>query len=167
MTAPDYLTWDAEVADGGARRPSLADVGGATLEDEAPLPDESSDWTAAKGNQWQRQVAAIGGAMYSAAIEVRILVNVPYVYRAIGPGTAVVAGLFTVTDNGTGDTTVAWPVGALPIPDVAPSVSLNGSAAGMIAAEAVTISGINRSVRIRVMNSSGVAADLPFTLVIH
>lgn len=163
--AEEVLTWDIDVSDGGARRPSLGDVGGAVVEDEAPLPDKGSMIYGALINQLQKQVAAQGAVADAARISVHFASGTPSVIGATGPGTAVVPGLFSVTDNGTGDTTLTWAAGMLPIPTpgIQPGATINAVGAFAISAVYVT-----NGVRVRTYTSStGAAADADFTVDIH
>lgn len=162
--APETLTWDLGEDDGGARRPSIADLGGATVEDEAPLPDKASMLYADQVNQWAKQLAAFAKIVPSAKISVRFTAGSPAIIAAGGPGTAVVPDLFEVTDNGPGDTTIAWDAGVLPLPTgIQPEVTMNQD--GDFSINAVL--GTN-SVRVKSYTaSSGVGADVHFTISIY
>jgi hypothetical protein len=166
MAALPDLSWDIGVdVDGNAhdaRRPSVDDVGGATIEDESPFPDKGSMIYADLLNQLQRQSAAQGAVADAARISIHFASGTPVVAGATGPGTEVVTSLFTVTDNGTGDTTITWPAGALPIasPGLQASATINAVGAFCLSAVYVT-----NGVRVRTYAStSGAAADADFTV---
>lgn len=69
---------------------------------------------------------------------------------------------FTITDNGVGDITIEWPADFLPTSIIPPYAVIVWEVPGGISTEFVT----ERSVRVRTVNMSNVAADLPFVLVI-
>lgn len=163
--ASPELTWDIAPEDGGARRPSLQDVGGATVMEVAPYPDKASMIYADQINELQRQVAAQGKVADAARISVHYASGTPNITGATGPGTAVVPGLFTVTDNGTGDTSITWPDGTLPIPTpgLQPSATINSVGAFSLSAAYVT-----NGVRVRTYTSStGSAVDADFTVEVQ
>ena len=163
--APDELTWDIAVIVGGARRPSVNDVGGTAWEDEDPEPDTASMPYAAALNQQQKQIAAIGAVTDSARVSIHFTTGTPSVIGATGPGSATVPNLFSLTDNGTGDTTIIWPAGSLPssTPGLQPSATVNAVGAFAICAVYVT-----NGVRVRTYTSStGAAADADFTVNIE
>lgn len=156
--------WERAAEDGGAARTTLADLGGATVENEAPFPHPTYDWTAEKANAASRECAAHARIVDAATICVEFSGSAPVVVSAIGPGSHVVGGLFTPADNGDGDTTLSWPAGALPVPVARPRVTINGDTVGMHAAEYVTTDGVVTGVRVRTRNGNNAAANLPFTV---
>ena len=142
MTIPTTLTWDLASGDGGPARPSLEAMGEAALVDDADFAPVSPTMpTSAMLNQWQEQLA-------------------PSVYKFSAPSGNLVLGSLTITDNGDGDTTVAWPTNMLPVSVAEPMGTINGTSSGMISVE--TVSAL--SVRVRTWNASGVAADRAFTV---
>lgn len=163
MSSPDTLTWDLLVADGGARRPSLDDVGGAVLIDDPddPPPVDGEDIYAAMGNQWAGQIQAIGKTVFSVAISVTFSGSTPSIAGIMATGTNVDASAFTVTDNGVGDTTLSWTSGDLPPMTCSPMASLNGTTPALAPAASKPTA---TSIRIVTKDASNVAADLPFTV---
>jgi len=162
MTAPDTLTWDLAAADGGPRRPSLEDVGGATHEDDAVFPPDPATMPyAAELNQWAMQVAAFGKVVPSLILSVEFAGGAPAVVVASSPRSSVALGDFTVTDNGTGDTTITWPANTFPPEVTRPEVSINQDIGEMVGA---TVTAVANGVRVRTYRSAG-AYDLAFTVV--
>lgn len=118
MFALGKLSWDLDPADGddtGPRRPTLADLGGALLEDdEAAPPDKSRMPYADQLNQWARQIAAIGRVGYIAYLAVDVSGPSPVVTAANAPGSKITVNTFTVTPESSGTYLVSWPANALP-----------------------------------------------------
>ena len=161
MTIPLTLTWDLASGDGGPARPSLEAMGEASLvDDEDFLPVAPTMPTSAMLNQWQRQLAAQGKVVPALIVSVRFSAGTPSVYKFSAPSGNLVLGSLTITDNGDGDTTVAWPTNMLPVSVAEPMGTINGTSSGMISVE--TVSAL--SVRVRTWNASGVAADRAFTV---
>ena len=168
MTAPEDLTWDIALVDGGARRPSLEDCGGADVENDDPPPDETSELTALKCNQWSRQIAAMGRMLPSAGVGIRFNAGVPVIYQATGPGEQVVAeDFFTVVDVLTGHTEIRWDEGTLPIPILPPVVSRNTMSAGSEAAEYIVESDVIVGVSVMTWDGTNTLADHDFILTIY
>lgn len=160
MAVPADLTWDLAVGDGGPQRPTLAAMGEAALVDDADYPPVAPTMpTSLMLNQWQRQLAAQGKVIAALVVSIRFSGGTPSVYKFTTPGDTMVLGDLTVTDNGTGDTTIAWPSNMLPVSVAEPVVGVNGSTPGQASAEMPTAT----SVRVRT-NNAGVAADLAFTV---
>lgn len=163
MTIPTTLTWDLASGDGGPQRPSLEAMGEASLVDDADYPPVAPEMpTSAMLNQWQKQLAAMGKVVAALKVSVRFSAGTPSVYKFSAPTGNLVLGDLTVTDNGTGDTTIAWPANKLPVAVAEHEVSINGATAGEAAIE--TVSAV--SVRVRTKAASA-AADLAFTFTIN
>lgn len=115
MAAPATLTWDLTAPDGGPRRPSLGDIGGAGLADKAghAPPRDGSHLYADMVNQWQRQLYALA----KMAPLVRLVVGntgVPFIGDLVSPRENLVIGDFTVASGGTGIVDISWAAGVLP-----------------------------------------------------
>jgi hypothetical protein len=164
MPASKILTWDIASGDGGARRPTLNDVGGATLiDDDKYPPDPASMPYADQLNEIQRQIAALAKVAPAALISVHIASGTPTIVAATGPGSAVVPGLFTVTDLGTGHTQISWPAGSLPPPSgILPLATCNQSAGVQISAVQAT-----NSVTVLTNNDATTPADCDFTVAVY
>lgn len=164
MAAAVELTWDIAEADGGARKPSLDDMGGAALEDDPdyPPPEDPKYVSAAALNQVEKQVAALARASRAVTLTVAYTAGTPSVVAIEAASATLTAADFTCTDNGTGDVTISWPTARLPPRPVGPIGSPNAGAAGGMF-DAVTLSAT--SIRCRV-GSGGVPADVRFTVTI-
>jgi hypothetical protein len=159
--APDLLTWDIPLADGGPRRPSLADVGGATVEDDAPAPDKSRMLYSDQVNQWAKQIEALGRVAVMCEISVEIIAGVPTIVGVTAPGTNVVVATFPApTDNGIGDTTITWPAGTLPPPSGKPDASIDTDGAFL----APWAGNVTNGVRVKTRNAAGTLTDANFTV---
>jgi hypothetical protein len=163
----DTLTWDLLPADGGPRRASLADMGGATVEDEDPLPDEATMIHGGMLNRLQRQVAAHEKAVIAVGFTVTFSAGTPSIAQVTGPPAAAVVGTFTVVDNGVGDTTIRWPVDTLPPSVLGPMSSLNSLTAGNgIGCVLGTFGGLP-GVRVTTWDATNAPADVNFTVVLR
>lgn len=161
------LPWDLTPTDGGPRRASLEDMGGATVEDEAPFPDEATMIHAGMMNRLQRLVAAHDKAVIAIGISVHFAAGAPVITQVTGPATAAVVGTFTVVDNGVGDTTIKWAVDAFPPSVIGPMASLNDLTLGNGIACALGTFGGLPGVRVKTWNGSNAAADVDFTVVVR
>lgn len=163
MSAADTLTFDILAVDGGARRPSLADVGGGTHVDDAtyPPPKTGEDLYADEVNQWAQLIQAMGRVCPLVILSVTFSGGTPSIATCQAPGTNVVAGTFTVTDNSTGNTSISFTATDLP-PVTTVTAALNGTTVGMAPAASKTSS---TSIRVVTKDASNVAADLPFTVM--
>jgi hypothetical protein len=74
--------------------------------------------------------------------------------------TTTVIGDFTVTDNGTGDTTITWPANTFPPPAYKPKASLNSD----VAALAPVAFYVSNGVHVKTRNSAGTLTDMDFTV---
>lgn len=164
MTAPSFLTWEGG-DDEDPRRPSTDDLGGDQKEDDAEFPpDPVEHFTAAGWNQLVKQVAALAKVAPACKLEVRFNAGAPYVARVTAPSGDVAADTFTVTDDGTGITTIEWPANTFPPHQLSPSgltflSSLTTRVEGHV--EEVT-----NGVTVYTF-SNGAAADIAFTLEIN
>lgn len=122
MAAPTYLTWDG--GDGSLpRRPSADDLGGdEKLDNDEKPPDDGEHFTAGGWNQKVKQLKALARVASPAKIEVRFDGGgAPFVNGFTAAGTLITGATFAPTDNGNGDTTIAWPANTFPVADVPPN----------------------------------------------
>jgi hypothetical protein len=155
------LSWELAAGDGGPRRPSLADVGGAKLEDDTKRPPNRSKHPYANQlNQWAKQIAAMGQVVPSLILSVEITAGAPAVVAFACPRGDLEIGDFTVTDNGTGDTTITWPADTLPPELTRPELTINQDTGALVGGTAVSVT---NGVRVRTYNASG-ALNLHFTV---
>lgn len=162
MAAEETLTWEIPVGDGGARRPTLADLGGADfLDDEDyPPPRDGSEPYATEYNQSKKQVRAVASVAPSAILTIGFNAGTPFLDRLMTPSSTVVPSDFTVTDDGPGLTTISWPVGILPPTTCDPMVTPNQN--GTASAEVTS----TNEVLVRTL-SAGSPTDLRFTIAIY
>jgi hypothetical protein len=160
------LTFDETVA----VRPGLVnDLGGGNfLDDPIYPPDPTTMPNAEMWNQATKLVAAYGKVIACAVLSIRFSAGAPSVTFAVGPGAAVVTGLFTVEDVGVGDVIVKWLTGKLPPLTVEPQPVLNTQAAlGNWGITAYSLSAALGFERVQVKtHTNGVATDHNFTLTL-
>jgi hypothetical protein len=158
--ALEELSWDLEAADGGPRRPSLEDMGGATLVDDTEFePDRSRMPYAAQLNQLQKQASAQGQVVESLVLSVEFSGGAPAVVAFTCPRTGMGIDDFTVTDNGTGDTTITWPADTFPPELTRPELTINQDIGAIVGG---TVVAVTNGVRVRTYQAAG-AVDLHFT----
>jgi hypothetical protein len=162
--ALDTLSWDLDAGDGGPRRPSLDDLGGAQLEDDDPNPNPSEP-SAAPLNQMTLQASAIAKVIHAAVLFVEFTAGAPALTQLSAAGSLVNFGTFTVTDNGNGDTTITWPAQSSP-PTVPLPVANSIATAASTSARIITTTAATNGVRVRTWNSAGTATDTNFALYI-
>jgi hypothetical protein len=163
MSAVGTNTWDITPAAGGARRPALADMGGAQMADDGPV-DKGTMFYADLGNQLQRQVASQGQSCPIATVWIRYSGGYS-VHRSIGPSSSIsTLGFFTITPVSTGIVRVTWVAGTLPQLSGEPHVTLQ-RAFGRCYSD--MISGNPNGFEVRIQNSSDVAANLDFMATLY
>ncbi len=159
--ALEQLSWDLPVEQGGPRRPSLEDMGGATLEDDSYRPPERRRMPyAAQLNQLQKQASAQGNVVESLVLSVEIAGSAPAVVAFTCPRTGVDLDDFDVDDNGVGDTTITWPADMFPPELTRAELSINQDVGQMVGGSVVSVT---NGVRVRTYDASG-ARDLHFTV---
>ena len=156
--APAQLTWDISPP----RRPSLSDVGNATLIDHASEPPSKATMPYADQlNQWAKQVERLAAMTAGVGLSVTFSAGVPSVSQFIAMRTTTVIGNFTVTDNGTGDTTITWPANTFPPSALGPAPALNDTTVG----GGITASLVANGVRVITWTGAATPADRPFTVL--
>jgi hypothetical protein len=163
MAAIDYLSWDGD-ATTDPHRPSTDDLGGDDKLDDAEYPPDPVEHpTAAGWNQIVKQVAALARGAEAAKIEVRFVAGVPAIARASGPSSAIIPALFTVIDNGVGDTTITWPANTFPTHQCSPTgLTLLSSLLDLSGSVEEIVNGF----RVRTRDA-GAFADVGFTICIN
>ena len=139
-------------------RPGIADIrDGVKSNSTATVPPHMPN--AAEHNQTAGLLEAHGQVVPMFVMSVEFSAGAPVAHSLGCARTDKVVGDFTLTDNGAGDTSITVAASTFPAAKTKPMASLNGTAAGFIAADPAT-----NGVRVRTWNSAGVATDLPFTV---
>jgi len=161
-TASIPNTWDITGGSGGPRRPSLEDVGGATLvDDDEDPPDPETMPYAAQLNQLQMQASAQGKVCDFIAFSVQFSGGTPSIAAVTAPGTDIVIGTLSPTDFGVGNTRITWPANTFPPPLLKPTGTINEDVGELVGISVVPITG---GVEVRTYRATGGAADLAFTV---
>lgn len=158
MAAEEIYTWDITTG-GGARRPSLSDLGDAQLEDQAPPhapPKTGSHLYAAKMNQETMQTFGAAQMIPSVRMTIDFASSTPFIDRFTAPGTLLTSTSFALTDNGAGDTTISWAAGVIPALDCDPKAWMGGTGSWLAPVVEVVSA---TSVRVRTRNNSNTLAD--------
>lgn len=168
MSGPNWNTWEGGVGDEGAalpRRPSIDDLGGDQKQDNNEYPpDDVEHFTSRGWNQLVKQVRALSKVTPACKLEVRFNAGVPYVARFSSPSSIVKQDTFTVTDNGTGDTTITWPPNTFPEHVCSPTgLTPLSSATAVVDGH---VEEVANGIRVR-MRSGGSPADVPWTIEIN
>lgn len=160
MAAPAELTWDIDPP----RRPSLDDVGGATLQDHASKPpDKATMPYADQLNQWAKQVERLAACIPVAILSIHFDTGTPSVKLFTAMRTTVEISDFTVTDNGNGDTTITWPANTFPTPVTYPMVSINDDGHWL----APVAFNVANGVQVKTYDSGAGATDADFTVAVY
>lgn len=122
MSASEDLTFDNAIA----TRPTLAELGGATKENSPKYPPNPATMpTAEEYNHFTKLLRGLASVTPSVSIWVHFAAGVASVSAIRAIGATVVIGDFTITEHGTGDTSISWAAGKLPNPTgEGPTVSL-------------------------------------------
>lgn len=166
MAAEETSTWDIDIAVGGARRPTLADLGGADFldDDDYPPPRDGSEPYATEYNQSKKQAFAAGQMIPSVRLTIDFSGGNPFIDKLMAPGTAIVAGDFTLDGTTTGRLVISWTAGKLPEMVCDPQVSLNVDTANDCSISVAKLTATSVRVNTRV---NGVLADARFTIDLH
>src|SRR5690606_34583815 len=114
MAASEFLTWDGD-DDTPPRRPGVEDVGGdKKIDDDRHPPDPVIHPTAGGWNEKARQIPALARVSASAKLKVEFASGTSVLAQCAAASMKVSPQIFTVTDNGIGDTTVTWPAETFP-----------------------------------------------------
>ena len=160
MAAASTLTFDITPP----RRPSLDDIGGATLVDDAARPPHKATMPYADQlNQCQLQIERLAAMTEVLTLTVTFAAGVPSVSQFTASRTTVVIGDFTVTDNGTGDTTITWPANTVTTSTGGPVPGLNDTTVG----GGITASLVALGVRVLTWTGAATPADRDFTVTVR
>lgn len=157
-----YNPWHGDPANAIApHRPSLAQLGGGAYQDEQDNPPDLDTMpSAAMENANEKTLAGVARTCVVARFSIRFVAGAPVIGDLICADDTLLAGDFTVTDNGNGDTSITWPAGTFPTMAVQPcGLVLNEWGAVFPSAEAIA-----NGVRVKTLNSLGVGADTKFTV---
>lgn len=158
--ADGLYTYDIPLADGGPRVPDVGDLGGVDIVDGTPPPAKGADRDADMDNVQTQTMAGL--CRMTAPCEVSVEYSAGYVVVSVDSmGTAVEAGDFEFTVNGTGDVTMEWPDGTLPPQARKPKVTIPDAAG-----HGYGVAGVNE-VRVRTRNDAGTATNLAFIVEIR
>jgi hypothetical protein len=159
MAAIEDLTYDLATA----RRPSIEDLGGVGfVDDEAhPPPRDGTYLYKEVVIQLVKQVHALAKMVPLFRMTVDFNAGAPYILTLDCPSEVLVAGDFTLTDNGTGDVTIEWTADDVPPVSTGPLASVNLSTTSDVSISPALIT--TSSVRVRV-KVAGAASDTAFTL---
>jgi hypothetical protein len=113
--------------------------------------------TAADENQQENLIVKAHSVLHVLGGSVHFSGSTPSLSQITSMAAVATIGGMTVTDNGTGDTSVTWPSTWFPTEVMDPEASLTGATAGMISCEQIA-----NGVRVRTKNAAGTATDLPF-----
>lgn len=167
MASSDTLTFD----DDPPHRAGVSELGGGAKENSVQFPpDPVKHMTAEDCNQFTQQLGAFNRTTPLARLFVRIVAGTPSVYAVQAAGSNVVAGSFTVVDNGAGDTTIWWTTGTGGVLPAAVGVGGLTVTEDVAITEAramlTTVTG-NPAVRVKTFITGSVATDANFTVEIY
>jgi hypothetical protein len=149
-----------------ARRPSLADLGGAAKQDDARYPpDPTTMATAQNWNQFARFMEGAGKLIPFAAITVQISGGTPSVASVQSMRSTLTTASFAITDNGTGDTTIDWSAipTSFPPSNRAPKAYLVGDGSFL---EPTCDTTTANTVRVRTRDNTNTLVDVGFVVEI-
>lgn len=165
MAAVEY---DPYVGDGAGIYPSLPsteNLGGTAKENDIEPPDPVTMPDARDHNAQAWTLAAHARTVGSMVVSVAFNAGVPYVYGVTIVNSTMDSGDLTITDNGTGDTTIEWPANSFPVvTGVRPhGLTLNESTA----VERMSAVPVTNGVRVRTLDGAGAGVNCAFTIVIQ
>ena len=168
MAAADFLTWDGDSGNGiNPRRPSTDDVGGDNKQDDPEYPpDPDEHFTADGWNQKAKQIPALAKVAAACKLRVRFTAGAPAILQATGPRSTVAPGIFTVTDNGVGDTSITWAANYFPAHVCSPTGFTFIGSATPTTAFSHQVEEITNGIRVRTFDGS-TPTDLDFALEIN
>lgn len=164
MAAEETLTWEIPIVDGGARRPTIADLGGADFldDDDYPPPRDGSEPYATEYNQSKKQVRAVASVSPSAILTIDFAAGVPFIDKLMAPSSVLTAADFTLIDDGVGQTRIQWAAGTLP-EIVCDPIASTSAPSGVHTVNA-SVSG---PTEITILTFTGGYADVRFTIAIY
>ena len=164
-------TWDVNPSTDTVRRAGQYDILNAVKADDTYFPPNViTDPCADEYNQLAFQAAALNKTIPSLIVSVAfsaVSPYAPYITYYSSPSNNLSISNVTVsrTSGGaaTGDTTIAWTSGLLPIPVAGPTVSVND----YVPRISCVFAHSSTSVRAITQDHSGSAVDAPYTVVIY
>lgn len=157
--ADGLYTYDIPLADGGPRVPDVEDLGGVDIVNGTPPPTKGADRDADMDNVQTQTMAGL--CRMTPTCRVSVEYSAGYAVVAVDAmGTAVAAGAFSFTPNGTGDVTMEWTAGTLPPQARKPRVYIPDAVG-----HGYAIAGVDE-VRVYTRNESGTATNLAFIVEI-
>lgn len=176
MAAATILVYDVAAVDGGARRPTLGDIGGGILLDLEGF-EPAHDGTELYDdmlNQMQKLGSAHGRVACSAKLTILATGAARSVLKSQYAGTLVVDGDFTIVRDSAGVTRIQWTSTKLPAPTCWPEVTTHGATGSIHGGSCVldlNLAGAGAGVatpgthRIMVTtHTAGAVADISFTI---
>lgn len=170
MASPGTSTYDQSPP----QRPTVDSFNGCVKEDDQEsAPDPRTMPNAPEANTTSLTLISHGAMANPAKVSVTYSGSplVPGIAFSIFPNVATsVTPSIARTAGGAaaGDVTITWPAGSVVPSNVNPTVSLNGTTNGDCLSPSATL--VANGVRVQTKSLSGgvgVAADLPFTVVLH
>jgi len=146
------------------RRPSLADLGGAAKQDDAAYPpDPVTMATAQNWNAWARENEGCGKLIQFCTIQIGFAAGAPYIVALTSMRSTLTAGMLTITDNGTGDTTIDWSAIPTAFPPAfrPPRADIVGDGAFLMPTCDTTTA---NTVRVRTRDNTNTLVDQPFVV---
>ena len=157
--ADGLYTYDIPLADGGPRVPDVEDLGGVDIVNGTPPPTKGADRDADMDNVQTQTLAGL--CRMTPTCRVSVEYSGSYAVVAVDAmGTAVAAGAFSFTPNGTGDVTMEWTACTLPPQTRKPRVYIPDAVG-----HGYAIAGVDE-VRVYTRNESGTATNLAFIVEI-
>lgn len=156
MTASAIYPYD----DDPPRLPSVEDLGGDAMIDDPGSPPGAGEPSAAAWNNFVRLLAGAGRMLPTASITVYFPSGAPVIESVVAMRTTIAAADFTLTDNGTGDTTIEWAATVLPPQSRPPKAYVCDTFPRVIGAYAPT----SLSVRVVTITDAAVASNTRFTV---
>lgn len=158
------FTYELEIADGGPRRPDLADLGGADMRDKAGSPPQKGrDPYAGLYNEHGRNLAGLNRVGWTCGIWMEWDIgasewNVIHV-AAMASDLWITEESITITPGPTGTVTLSWDEGLLPTMQRKPVVNMTD---GFERGYAIISNQV--SILVRIHNEAGSAANANFVV---
>ena len=165
MAAIEYPPYDGDGASIAPHLPSIADLGGDAKEnDPAEPPDPVTMPDARDHNALVRTVSSHGRVTAAMLLSVAFSGGAPYVYAMTTKHSSLDSGDLTLTDNGTGDTTIEWPADSFPVDGVQPfGLTMNE----LLSVYRQNAAPVSNGVRVVTTDSGGSGIDCAFTVAIQ
>lgn len=165
MAAIEYPPYDGDGASIAPHLPSIADLGGDAKEnDPAEPPDPVTMPDARDHNALTRTVSSHGRVTPSMLLSIAFSGGAPYVYAVTFKHSSLDSGDLSLTDNGTGDTTIEWPADSFPTDGVRPfGLTMNESTT----VERPSAAPVSNGVRVVTNDGAGSGVDCAFTIAIQ